>query len=115
MMGFNDRRKAKQAKKAASATTKAQIGAMAKSGTLRATTTSPGQRSFSARERAVVHETAASNTGSGSRKEKYAAAAQKVQGAADVKGFDGPLYRKQDARRTNVKQEKKYLPQKKKK
>lgn len=114
-MGFNDRRKAKQAKKAASATTKAQIGAMAKSGTLRATSTSPGQRAFSARERAVVQETAKSDTGSGSRKQKYSAAAQKVQGAADVKGFDGPLYRKLETKRVNQKQKKSWLPQQKKK
>jgi hypothetical protein len=116
MMGFNDRRKAKQAKKAASATTKAQIGAMAKAGTLRATSTSPGQRAFSARERAVVKEEVRGNKDDfRPRKERYADAAKKVQGAADVKGFDGPLYRKLETKRVNQKQKKSWLPQQKKK
>lgn len=109
-MFFNDRRKAK---KAASATTKAQIGAMAKSGTLRATTTSPGQRQFGQAERAAVREEVRSQTADWNpRASRYKAAAKKVDKAADVKGFDGPAYRKADAKMNARGQQKKYLPKK---
>jgi hypothetical protein len=118
MIAWNDRRKAK---KAASDTTKAQISAMAKRGTLRATTTSPGQREFGKAEREAVHsETRAEeskygpvdNPGiTGSKAERFARATKKVDKAEDVRGYDGPAYRKRDAQRNaRGKQEKKYLP-----
>jgi hypothetical protein len=108
-MLFNDRRKAK---KAASATTKAQIGAMAKQGTLRSTATSPGQRSFNRTEREVVNHEVRKNTDDfGPRKERYAAAAKKVSAQPDVNGMDGPSYRKlQEGNKT---QKKSWLPKKK--
>lgn len=107
-MLFNDRRKAKQA---ASATTIAQIGAMAKQGTLRATTTSPGQRAFGKAERAAVTERVAKSPDWGSRKSRWSNAAASVDRASDVNGFDGPASRNRDAQRNAAgKQEKKYLP-----
>ena len=52
MIGWNDRRKARQAERA---TTRAQIGAMAKSGTLRAAKKpTPAQTAFNKTERAAV-------------------------------------------------------------
>jgi hypothetical protein len=119
-MFFNDRRKAK---KAASATTKAQIAAMANRGTLRATTTSPGQRQFGRAERAAVkNEVARVNSEwgptdqpgrTGSRADRYKSAVKKVDKAADVEGFDGPAYRKRDAQlNSKGKQPKRYLPKK---
>lgn len=109
-MFFNDRRKAK---KAASATTKAQISAMANRGTLRAATTSPGQRRFGKAERAAVHEEVRSQTADwDSRASRYSRAAKKVDRAADVNGFDGPAYRKMAARSDARGQQKKYLPKK---
>lgn len=109
-MFFNDRRKAK---KAASATTKAQIAAMAKQGTLRATTTSPGQREFGRAERKAVAERVAKSPDWGSRKSRWSNAAASVDNAADVNGYDGPGYRKHDADRNKRGiQEKKYLPKK---
>ena len=118
MIAWNDRRKAK---KAASDTTKAQIGAMAKRGTLRAATTSPGQREFGKAERAAVQSEVnaeqakygpVDNPGvTGSRAERVARATRKVDKAEDVKGYDGPAYRKRDAQRNaRGKQERKYLP-----
>ncbi len=109
-MGMIDRRKAK---KAASATTKAQIGAMAKAGTLRATNTSPGSRAFSKAERAAVREEVKGDW-QGSRKDQYARAAKKVQGAADVKGYDAPAYRAKAEATKQPKQKKSLLPKKKK-
>jgi hypothetical protein len=116
-MNFNDRRKAK---KAASETTKAQISAMANRGTLRATTTSPGQREFGRAERAAVHSEVnaeeakygpVDNPGvTGSRQQRFARATRKVDKAADVKGYDGPAYRKSDAKMNARGQQKKYLP-----
>ena len=119
-MLFNDRRRAK---KAASATTKAQIAAMANRGTLRATTTSPGQRAFGKAERAAVQSEVnaeqakygpVDNPGiTGSRAERWARSTKKVERMDDVKGFDGPASRKRDAERNAMgKQEKKYLPKK---
>lgn len=109
-MLFNDRRKAK---KAASATTKAQIGAMAKAGTLRATNTSPGQRAFGKAERSAVRMEAAGDW-NGSRKDQYSRAAKKVQGAEDVKGYDGPAYRAKAEATKQPKQKKSFLPKTKK-
>jgi hypothetical protein len=111
MIAWNDRRKAK---KAASDTTKAQISAMAKRGTLRATTTSPGQREFGKAERAAVHEEVRNNTSDWSpRATRYSMAARKVEGAADVKGFDGPGYRHlSDTSNKRGIQKKSYLPKK---
>jgi hypothetical protein len=107
-MNFNDRRKAK---KAASATTKAQISAMAKAGTLRATNTSPGQRAFGKAERhAVTME--ALNDWNGSRKDQYSRAATKVQGASDVGGYDGERYRAKAEATKQPKQKKAWLPKK---
>jgi hypothetical protein len=107
-MNWNDRRKAK---KAASETTKAQISAMAKRGTLRATTTSPGQREFGKAERAAVREEVRNNTSDWSpRANRFSMAAKKVDNAADVKGYDGPAYRKADAKMNARGQQKKYLP-----
>ena len=118
-MLFNDRR---NAKKAASATTKAQIGAMAKQGTLRATTTSPGQREIGKAERSAVHSevsrldslygSAGQPNSTSSKKERFASAAKKVGKAEDVKGYDGPGYRKMDADNNKKGQQKKYLPKK---
>lgn len=107
MIFFNDRRKAA---KAASATTRAQIGAMAKSGTLRATTTSPGQREFGKAERADVGKEARSTFDNRSRKEQYATAAKVVSKKEDVRGYDAPAYRKMDAENNKRGQQKKYLP-----
>jgi hypothetical protein len=116
-MNWNDRRKAK---KAASDTTKAQLSAMAKRGTLRATTTSPGQREFGKAERAAVQSEVnaeqakygpVDNPGiTGSRAQRVARATKKVDKAADVKGYDGPAYRKMDAEMNQRGQQKKYLP-----
>lgn len=116
-MNWNDRRKAK---KAASATMKTTLGQMAKSGSLRATTTSPGQREFGKAERAAVKETAQSaattNYLGGTRentepqRKDYDSAAKKVDQASDVKGYDGPAYRKADAKMNQRGQQKKYLP-----
>jgi hypothetical protein len=108
-------------KNADSANTIAAIGAMAKRGTLRATTTSPGQRNFGRAERnAVQREVDAEeskygpvdNPGvTGSRAQRVARATKKVDKADDVGGYDGPAYRKRDAERNKKgKQEKKYLP-----
>lgn len=119
-MLFNDRRKAK---KAASDTTKAQISAMAKRGTLRATTTSPGQREFGRQERKAVQSEVnaeqakygpVDNPGiTGSRAERWARSTKKVDKAQDVNGYDGPAYRKRDAQlNSKGKQPKKYLPKK---
>lgn len=104
MIGWNDRRKAK---KAASAVTRAQIGAMANRGTLRATTTSPGQREFGRQERkavqAGVNEEQAKygpvdNPGiTGSRAERWARNTKKVDKASDVNGYDAAAYRKKAA------------------
>ena len=92
-MFFNDRRKAK---KAASATTKAQIGAMAKSGTLRATTTpTTGSKNFNVVERNVVKANAsqlAAKYGD-NRKKTHAIAARDVSKEKDVSGYDAPAYR----------------------
>ena len=110
-MFFNDRRKAK---KAASATTKAQIAAMASRGTLRATTTSPGQREFGRAERAAVHDEVRSQTADwDTRAARYSRAAKKVDKAADVKGYDGPGYRHlSDTSNKRGIQKKSYLPKK---
>jgi hypothetical protein len=118
-MNWNDRRKAK---KAASNTMKTTLGQMAKSGSLRATTTSPGQREFGKAERATVKENAQSaattNYLSGTRenttpqRKDYDMAARGVDKAADVKGYDGPAYRKADAKMNARGQQKKYLPKK---
>jgi hypothetical protein len=118
-MNFNDRRKAK---KAASETTKAQISAMANRGTLRAANTSPGSRKFSQAERSAVQSEVnaqeskygpVDNPGvTGSRAQRYARATQKVQGAADVQGFDGPAYRKKAEATKQPKQLKRLLPKK---
>jgi hypothetical protein len=115
-MLFNDRRKAK---KAASATTKAQIAAMAKRGTLRAATTSQGQRNFGKAERTAVQSEVgrinstygpADQSNTSSNAERYKSAAKKVEKADDVRGFDGPAYRKRDAQRNAAgKQERKNL------
>ena len=92
-MFFNDRRKAK---KAASATTKAQIGAMAKAGTLRATKApTKGATNFNVVERNVVKANAsqlAAKYGD-SKKKNYAAAAREVSKEKDVSGYDAPAYR----------------------
>jgi len=92
-MLFNDRR---NAKKAASATTKAQIGAMAKAGTLRATKApTKGATNFNVVERNVVKANAsqlAAKYGD-SRKKNYAAAAREVSKEKDVSGYDAPAYR----------------------
>jgi hypothetical protein len=119
MIFFNDRRKAK---KAASATTRAQIGAMAKQGTLRATTTSPGQREFGKAERGAVNKEVADVNRqwgptdqpgiTGSRAKRWDSATKKVDKAADVSGYDGPAYRKMDAEMNQRGQQKKYLPKK---
>lgn len=107
-MLFNDRRRAK---KAASATTIAQIGAMAKQGTLRATTTSPGRRAFGKAERAAVREEVAKSPDWGSRADRWATATKRVDQAKHVNGYDGPGYRKLDAdSNAKGKQPKKYLP-----
>lgn len=116
-MNWNDRRKAKQA---ASATMKTTLGQMAKSGSLRATTTSPGQRQFGKAERAAVQSEVnaeeskygpVDNPGiTGSRAERVARATKKVDKAEDVKGYDGPAYRKADAKMNARGQKKKYLP-----
>jgi hypothetical protein len=116
-MNWNDRRKAK---KAASATMKTTLGQMAKSGSLRATTTSPGQREFGKAERAAVKEKAqgyaSTNYLSGTRentkpqRKDYDLAAHTVGKADDVKGYDGPAYRKSDAKMNERGQQKKYLP-----
>ena len=118
-MFFNDRR---QAKKAASATTKAQIAAMAKQGTLRATTTNPGQREFGRAERAAVHEEVSNvekqfgppaGTNTSNRASRFASATRKINKAEDVNGFDGPAYRKRSAESDKSgKQPKRYLPKK---
>jgi hypothetical protein len=91
-MNWNDRRKAK---KAASATTRAQITAMAKSGTLRATTEpTTGSKNFNRVERSAVKSEAMSNSGGKMpNKDNYARAAKTVSQQADVRGFDGPAYR----------------------
>lgn len=87
MINFNDRRKKKQE-------TRAMIKAMAKQGTLRATTTSPGQRAFGKAERSAVQEEVRSNIADwGSRGDRYSRAAKKVEKATDVKGYDAPAYR----------------------
>lgn len=92
-MIFNDRR---NAKKAASATTKTQIGAMAKSGTLRATKEpTTGSKNFNVVERNVVKANAsqlAAKYGD-NRKKNYAAAAREVSKEKDVSGYDAPAYR----------------------
>lgn len=107
-MNWNDRRKAK---KAASNAMKTTLGQMAKSGSLRATTTSPGQREFGKVERAAVHEEVRSQTADWDpRAARYSRAAKKVDNAADVKGYDGPAYRKADAKMNARGQQKKYLP-----
>lgn len=107
-MLFNDRRKAK---KAASATTIAQIGAMAKQGTLRATTTSPGQRAFGKAERAAVREEVAKSPDWGTRADRWATATKRVDKAQHVGGYIGPAYRKLSAERdASGKQPKKSLP-----
>mgnify|MGYP006295017401 CR=1 FL=1 len=111
-MLFNDRRKAK---KAASATTKAQIAAMAKAGTLRAETTSPGQRKFGQAERSAVKSEAsnmAAYRNEYPNKNDYAAAAKKVSKAEDVKGFGGTAYRKMAADNNKSGQNRKWLPKK---
>ena len=91
-MLFNDRRKAK---KAASATTKAQIGAMAKAGTLRATKApTTGSTEFNRNERADVGKEARGTYDNRSRKEQYATAAKIVSKKEDVRGYDAPAYRK---------------------
>jgi hypothetical protein len=110
-MLFNDRRKAK---KAASATTKAQIGAMAKQGTLRGTSTGAGTRSFNRTEREVVNHEVRKNTDDfRPRKERYAEAANKVSAQADVNGFDGKAHRDYQDRTANKPQSKGALPKKK--
>ena len=109
-MLFNDRRRAK---KAASATMKTTLGQMAKSGSLKATTTSPGQREFGKAERSAVHEEVRSQTADwDNRASRYSRAAKKVDKAADVNGYDGPAYRKADAKMNARGQQKKYLPKK---
>jgi hypothetical protein len=91
-MFFNDRRKAK---KAASATTKAQIGAMAKAGTLRATKApTKGSTEFNRNERADVGKEARGTYDNRSRKEQYATAAKIVSKKEDVRGYDAPANRK---------------------
>jgi len=109
---FNDRR---NAKKAASATTKAQIAAMAKSGTLRSTSTSPGARNFGRAERLEVKSQAAQRAqslgGSKPTKADYAVASKRVSEQADVRGFDGPAGRKLSSRPGP--QKKSWLPKKK--
>jgi hypothetical protein len=120
MIAWNDRRKAK---KAASATTKAQISAMAKRGTLRAATTSPGQRIFGKAERAAVAKEVdrvnsewgpTDNPGvTGSRADRWASATKKVDKAADVGGYDAPAYRAR-AEKNNAKgQSRGMLPKRK--
>jgi hypothetical protein len=111
-MNFNDRRKAK---KAASETTKAQIGAMAKAGTLRSTSTSPGARNFGRAERLETQSKAASiaeRYGKGKpTKGDYAKAAASVSQQDDVRGFEG-----RPGRRLSSKpgpQKRSLLPQKK--
>jgi hypothetical protein len=118
-MNWNDRRKAKQA---ASATMKTTLGQMAKSGALRKTATTPGGREFGKVERAAVKETAQSNATmnylGGSRenttpqRKDYDQAARKIDKAADVKGYDGPAYRKMSADNNARGQQKKWLPKK---
>lgn len=109
-MNWNDRRKAKQA---ASATMKTTLGQMAKSGALRATTTSPGQREFGKAERGAVQKEVRSNTSDWSpRASRFKMAAKKVDQASDVGGYDGPAYRKADAKMNARGQQKKYLPKK---
>jgi hypothetical protein len=119
MIAWNDRRKAK---KAASATMKTTLGQMAKSGSLRATTTTPGGREFGKRERAAVQEQAqeraTTNYLGGTRentkpqRQDYDASARNVDKAKDVKGYDAPAYRKMDADNNKRGQQKKYLPKK---
>ena len=115
-----DRKAVKASRAGESANTIAAIGAMAKQGTLRATTTSPGQRNFGRAERSAVKEEVgrvertfgpADQPGTSSNADRYSAAARKVDKADDVSGYDGPAYRKRDAERNaKGKQEKKYLP-----
>jgi len=111
-MFFNDRRKAK---KAASATMKTTLGQMAKSGSLRATTTTPSTREFGKVERAAVREEVAKSPDWGSRADRWSKATERVDKAKDVKGYDGPGYRKMDADNNKYGQQKKYLPKKGKK
>lgn len=106
-MLFNDRRRAK---KAASDTMKTTLGQMAKSGSLRAVTTSPGQREFGKAERAAVREEVAKSPDWGSRAGRWATATKRVDQAKDVKGYDGPAYRKNDQINNKKGQQKKYLP-----
>ncbi len=109
-MNWNDRRKEK---KAASNTTKLQLAAMAKQGTLKAAVTSPGQRNFGRAERAAVREEVAKSPDWGSRASRWSAAAKKVDKAKDVGGYDGPAYRK-SAEQNNARgiQPKRWLPKK---
>lgn len=106
-----DRKAVKASRAGESANTIAAIGAMAKQGTLRATTTSPGQRNFGRAERAAVREEVAKSPDWGSRGDRFDKAAARVDKASDVNGYDGPANRKRDAERNATgKQEKKYLP-----
>lgn len=106
-----DRKAVKASRAGESANTIAAISAMANQGTLRATTTSPGQRNFGRAERAAVKERVAQSPDWGSSKDRWSNAAASVNNASDVNGYDGPAYRKRDAERNATgKQEKKYLP-----
>jgi hypothetical protein len=88
---FNDRRKER---KATSSTTRAQIGAMANSGTLRATKApTPGSTEFNSNERSAVKQQVKGTYDGSSRKEKYATAAKNVSNQSDVRGYDAPAYR----------------------
>jgi len=111
-MNFNDRRKAK---KAASETTKAQIGAMAKAGTLRSTSTSPGARNFGRAERLEVKSQATQRAqslgGNKPTKTDYAVASERVSKQDDVRGFEGARGRKLSSRPGP--QKKSWLPKKK--
>lgn len=112
-MLFNDRRKAK---KAASATTKAQISAMAKAGTLRQVATTPAGRQFGNAERQAVKDQVRGDLNDfRPRKQRFADAAAKVDKASDVRGYDGPAYRKMSEENNKRGQQKKWLPKKPKK